>query len=147
MTVRLAGPPRRRGGPAPDRRLLRRRAQRLLDTLGQPQAELSVSLLDDAAMAELNATWRGRDAPTDVLSFSLLEGPHRRFRGPLLGEVAIGVETASRQARRGRCSLDDQVARLLLHGLLHLLGHDHQRPGQARRMRAEERRLWRVLSP
>lgn len=61
----------------------------------------------------------------------------------LLGDVVISIESAARQARRGRRTLDDECLRLLIHGVLHLLGHDHERDEEARRMRAEERRLWR----
>lgn len=105
-----------------------------------------MTLVDDDDIAALNGAWRGKAGPTDVLSFSLLEGPHAAHRGPLLGEVVIGVDVAARQARRGRRSLDDEAARLLIHGVLHLLGHDHVRAAEARRMQAEERRLWRTLS-
>jgi rRNA maturation RNase YbeY len=143
MSVRASGPPR--GGPELDRALLGRRARRLLGALDRPGAELSLALVDDAAMAELNQRYRGRRGPTDVLSFSLLEGPHRRHRGALLGDVVISVDTAARQARRARRTLDDELLRLLIHGVLHLLGHDHEESAEARAMRAEERRLWRAL--
>ena len=146
MTVRLGGARRPRGAPRVDRRLLRRRAARVLGELGQPDAELSLTLVDDEDIAALNAGWRGKSAPTDVLSFSLLEGPFAERRGALLGEVVIGVDVAARQARKARRTLDDEVARLMIHGLLHLLGHDHVRQGEARRMKAEERRLWRALA-
>jgi len=144
MTVRLAGP-RRRGLPQPDRRLLRARARRILAAVERPGAELSIALVDDAEIARLNETYRGAARPTDVLSFSLLEGRHAEHRGALLGDVVIGVETAARQARRARRSLDDEVARLLIHGTLHLLGHDHERAAESRAMRAEERRVWRAI--
>lgn len=143
--MRVSVPERRRGLPRVDRRRLGRRARRLLAALDQARSELSVALVDDARIAELNRTWRGVVAPTDVLSFSLLEGDHAERRGRLIGDVVIGVETAARQARRARRPLDDEVARLLIHGTLHLLGHDHERAAEARRMRAEERRLWRTV--
>jgi probable rRNA maturation factor len=146
MNVRVSGPPRRAALPAVDRRLLRRRAQRILAALGCPEAELSIALVDDAEMAALNGRFRGRPRPTDVLSFSLLEGDHAERRGLLLGDVVIGLEVAGRQARPRRRRLDDELARLLIHGVLHLLGHDHEEPGEAARMRAEERRLWRALA-
>jgi len=140
MTVRLHG---RRAGL--DRRRLRQRAVRLLQELGRPKAELSIALVDDAAIAELNARYRGIEGPTDVLSFSLLEGAHADRRGALLGDVVVSLDTAAAQARRARRSLDDEVLRLVIHGTLHLLGHDHERDGEARRMRAEERRVWKAL--
>lgn len=145
MSVRLCGPPRRAGGPAPDRALLTRRARAVLRALGHPRAELSLALVDDAAIAALNERDRGRAGPTDVLSYSLLEGPHSERRAGLLGDVVISVDTAARQARRGRRSLDDECLRLLVHGVLHLLGHDHERDDEARRMRGEERRVLRAL--
>ena len=145
MTVRIGGPRRPRGAPRGDRRLLRRRAGAVLRALGRQDAEVSVTLVDDADIAALNEAWRGKQGPTDVLSFSLLEGPHADRRGALLGEVVIGVDVAARQARRGRRSLDDEAARLLIHGVLHLLGHDHVRAAETRRMQAEERRLRRTL--
>jgi probable rRNA maturation factor len=145
MTVRLSGPRRRADGSGLDRRLLRRRAGRSLAALDRGDAELSVRLVDDAEIAELNARFRGKAGPTDVLSFSLLEGAHAERRGALLGDVVMGVGVAQRQAARGRRTLDDELARLLIHGVLHLVGHDHERAEDTARMRSEERRLWRAI--
>jgi len=147
MSVLVSGPPRDAALPALDRRLLRRRAGRVLAALGRRGAELSVALVDDAEIAALNGRYRGKPRPTDVLSFSLLEGAHAERRGVLLGDVVIGVAEAARQARRARRTLDDELARLLIHGVLHLVGHDHEEDAEAARMRAEERRLWRALAP
>jgi probable rRNA maturation factor len=138
-------PAPRRGLPADDRRLLRARARRVLREIERADRELSIALVDDADMRSLNAAWRGRDRATDVLAFSLEEGPHRERSGALLGDIVIGVESADRQARSRRRGLDDEVLRLLVHGALHLVGHDHVRAGEARRMRAEERRILRSL--
>ena len=145
MSVRLAAPGARAGLPRVDRALLRRRARRILAALDRERAELSILLVDDDAIAALNQRYRGRARPTDVLAFSLLEGAHADRRGALLGDVVIGIETAARQARAHRRRLDDEVARLLVHGALHLVGYDHLRSAQARRMRAQERRVWRAL--
>jgi probable rRNA maturation factor len=145
VSVRIAVPAARAGLPRIDRALLRRRARRILAALDRRRAELSIQLLDDAAIAELNRRYRGRPRPTDVLAFSLLEGAHADRRGDLLGDVVIGIETAARQARARRRRLDDEVARLLVHGALHLIGYDHLRSAEARRMRAQERRVWRAL--
>jgi probable rRNA maturation factor len=145
MTVRLLGPARRRGLPAVDRRLLRARARVVLREIERADGELSIALVDDPEIQALNSAWRGRDRPTDVLAFSLEEGAHPERRGPLLGDVVIGIETAARQARARRRGLDDEVARLLVHGALHLVGYDHVRVRDARRMRAAERRVLRAL--
>jgi rRNA maturation RNase YbeY len=120
-------------------------ARALLAALGRDDAELSIALVSDAAGAKLNRKWRGRTGATDVLSFSLLEGPHARHRGALLGDVVIAVGVARRQAREQGHALADECLRLLIHGVLHLLGYDHARPAEARVMRAKERALWKKL--
>ncbi len=145
MTVRLTGPPRREGVPAVDRRLLQARARQLLRELSKTRSELSIALVDDAEIRSLNASYRGKRRPTDVLAFSLLEGEGAEHRGGLLGDVVIGVEAAARQARARHRRLDEEIARLLIHGTLHLIGYDHQRREEARTMRAQERRLWRAI--
>lgn len=145
MSVRLSGPPDSQAGLRVDRALLLQRARRALRALRQTRSELSIALVGDTEMAALNAQHRGRSGPTDVLSFSLLEGDHDAFRGRLLGDVVISVDTARRQARRAHRSLDAELLRLLVHGILHLLGHDHGEAGEARIMRAEERRVRREV--
>ena len=144
MSVRVSGPPRGTKGLRRDRIL--RFARALLEALGESRAELSIALVDDADGAALNERWRGRRLATDVLSFSLREGRHARHRGALLGDVVIAVGVARRQAAERGHDLEAECRRLLVHGVLHLLGYDHVRPEQARAMRAKERALWRRLS-
>lgn len=146
MTVRVARPAGERALPCFDRALLERRAAALLEALGESGAELSVALVGDREMAEINERFRGRPGPTDVLSFSLLEGEHAGFRGPLLGDVVIDVAQAARQAAELGRALDEEIARLLIHGTLHLLGHDHEHPEEAREMQALEHRLWSAIA-
>ena len=143
MSVRLSGPPHAARGSKVDARLLKLRAQRALRAVGHAGSELSLSLVDDDEMSEINGQYRGQKRPTDVLSFSLVEGEGAEHRGRLLGDVVIGIETAARQAAERHRSLDEEVARLLVHGVLHLLGHDHEVSEEAAVMRAEERRVWR----
>lgn len=142
MTVRLRAPVRSELPVNLDLPRLRLCARTALQGLGHSRSEISVSLVGDDEIAVLNESWRGKRGPTDVLSFSLLEGEHREYRGRMLGDIVIGLPTAQRQARRRHRSLDEEVARLLIHGLLHLLGHDHEENAEARKMRSEERRLW-----
>ena len=124
---------------------LRRSARRLLAGLARDGAELSVLLVSDGEMRRLNRDWRGRDRPTDVLSFAQGEGAGAAPDG-LLGDVVISVDTARRQARSGRRPLGREAERLLVHGLLHLLGYDHERSAaDARRMQRRERALARRL--
>ena len=145
MTVRVAGPSPVRSLPCFDRALLEARARALLGELGHGESELSISLVGDEEMAGLNQRFRAEAAPTDVLSFSLLEGDHTAFHGDLLGEVVIDVEVAARQASTIGHGLDAEMARLLIHGTLHLLGYDHLQEEEARAMEAAEDRLWAVV--
>jgi rRNA maturation RNase YbeY len=120
---------------------LRRSARRLLRGLGLDGAELSVVLVSDAEMRRLNRRWRGKDRATDVLSFAQREGAGGAPDG-LLGDVVISVDTARRQAGARGATLAREGDRLLVHGLLHLLGYDHERsPAEARRMQRRERAL------
>ena len=145
MSVRVSGPPRGVRCAGLNRLELGRRARRLLRAIGQGQSELSLVLVGDAAMAALNAAHRGRSNTTDVLAFSLVEGDHSGYRGPLLGDVVISLDTARRRARASRRDLDTELLVLLIHGVLHLVGYDHQRPVEARRMAREEKRLCDLL--
>jgi rRNA maturation RNase YbeY len=125
---------------------LRRSAERLLAALRLPDAELSVLLVSDRAMRRLNRAWRGRDRPTDVLAFAQREGAGGAPPG-LLGDVVISVDTARRQAAERGARLAEEAERLLVHGLLHLLGYDHERSAaEAARMRRRERALARRLA-
>jgi rRNA maturation RNase YbeY len=144
MSVRVAGPPR--GAPRFDRRLLARRARAVLAALELPRAELSLALVDDEAIAALNAAHRGKRGPTDVLSYSLVEGAHAAHRAELLGDVVIAIGVAARQAREVGHSLNDELLRLLIHGVLHLLGYDHEIARDARRMQTRERALWKAVA-
>ena len=125
---------------------LRRGGRRLLSALGLDGAELSVLLVSDAEMRRLNRSYRGTDRSTDVLAFSQREGVGGAPPG-LLGDVVISVDTAKRQAAERGASLGREGERLLIHGLLHLLGYDHERSaGEARRMQRRERLLARRLA-
>jgi len=98
-------------------------------------------------MAELNQQYRGRSTSTDVLSFPQYSAEELCSLQPeLLGDVVISVETAARQAERARISLWEEMTRLLIHGILHLLGFDHEENAAASRtMRTHERRILAAL--
>lgn len=117
----------------------------LLRALDLDDSELSIVLCDDAFIQPVNAQWRDKNTPTDVLSFPQNE-PGEPM-GRVLGDVVISVQTAARQAAGQGHSLDEEVRVLLVHGILHLLGHDHLEPKEASRMAAEEARLLALLSP
>jgi len=125
---------------------LRAEASALLHALHEDGAELAVSLVDDAEIHRLNRDYRGKDRPTDVLAFAMREGERIGGDETMLGDVVISLESAARQARRRGVSDADEVRALLIHGVLHVLGFDHERsPGEARRMKAMERRLRSLL--
>ncbi len=112
--------------------------------MGRSDAELSLVLTGDGEMRKLNRLWRGKDRTTDVLSFPL-EGERKTGRkgGKVpLGDIVISVPTAAAQARQLGVTLGQEASRLLVHGLLHLVGYDHERsPREAARMLRMEDRL------
>jgi probable rRNA maturation factor len=139
---------------------IRTKAASHFRALGLTDPELSVVLTDDNEIQELNRRWRGVDAPTDVLSFPQWEPDAvPDWPGVPLGDIVISVSYAERTCADARhknrvaqnldvdvadldWTLVDEVDFLMLHGLLHLMGHDHAEPGEEARMRAEEARLW-----
>jgi probable rRNA maturation factor len=112
----------------------------VLDAEGQAPAELGVLVTDDDAIRDLNREYAGDDEATDVLAFSLREG--EEFVSPddveRLGEVIISFPTAQRQAEEAGRAVEEEVAHLLVHGILHLLGYDHVKEDEERVMRARE---------
>jgi len=124
-------------GPALARRV-RARARLLLGALDRPEASLSILLTTDGRIRTLNRRWRSVDHATDVLSFP---AHHPPGSGPDLGDLAISLDTARRRAARAGRALGAEVDRYLVHGLLHLVGHDHVRPADARAMARVEDEL------
>jgi probable rRNA maturation factor len=126
-----------------DGRALVATAKKLLAAVDESESSLSLTLVDDAAIRELNRDHRGKDKPTDVLSFPMFEGgdaPHAGVER-MLGDVVISVETARRQAAEYDATLQRELYRLLIHGLLHVMGHDHEEAGERAEMETQERRL------
>jgi probable rRNA maturation factor len=115
------------------RRALAEAAQALSPAAG---GELCVVLTDDAAIRSLNCTWRGIDAPTNVLAFPANASAHPHF-----GDIVIAYETAQAEAAAAAKPLGDHVAHLAVHGFLHLLGYDHQADEEATQMEQLERVL------
>ncbi|HMS84378.1 MAG TPA: rRNA maturation RNase YbeY [Nitrospira sp.] len=126
-------------------------AQRVLSALGERESELSLELIGDRRMQRLNREYRKRDRTTDVLAFPTREAimPNGlTCRTSLLGDVVISLPTAVRQARAAGRSVDDELAILLVHGVLHLCGYDHERNvREAERMARRERAVLRRISP
>lgn len=98
-----------------------------------PDAELAIVLSDDEALHELNLNFREVDAPTDVLSFPANE-PDPETGAPYLGDIIISVERAQEQAGAAGHPLEAELQLLVVHGVLHLLGHDHAEPDEKQKM-------------
>lgn len=101
-------------------------------------AEVSIVLADDALVAKLNRAYRGIAKPTNVLSFAMAEPARRSAPLRLLGDVVLAHGTVAREARAQGKTLADHLTHLVVHGVLHLLGFDHERAREARRMEALE---------
>lgn len=127
----------------PAARILKAMARRVIETEMVETDEVGVVLGDDRLLLELNTRYRGKPRRTDVLSFPMQDlGPYR-----VLGEVVISTDRAVAQARARRLSPAGEMARLLVHGLLHLLGYQHDTGQGRRRMRRREAERLRDLRP
>ncbi|WP_306117301.1 MULTISPECIES: rRNA maturation RNase YbeY [unclassified Roseitalea] len=103
------------------------------------ESELSVVFADDAAIAALNAQWRGQDKPTNVLSFPVFAVAPGDRLPPMLGDIVLARETIAREAGIDGKSVDAHLTHLIVHGILHLLGYDHVKDSQAEQMERLER--------
>ena len=138
MTIGISG-----RVPEVSRAEIRQWVRTILQHLDQTQAELSLALVTDPEIHVLNRQYRGKDKPTDVLSFPLADA----LQPLLLGDVVISIETAARQARRRGHALQEELQTLLIHGVLHLLGYDHAVSRRAAiRMHRKEREVKTVLA-
>ena len=129
-----------------DARAVRADAEQVLEAMAESGAELVVSLVGDTEIHALNRDYRGKDRPTDVLAFAMREGEPTPDGEDVLGDVVISLDTAARQADDRGVSIAAEVRDLLIHGILHLLGYDHEiSANESRRMKAKERWLRRRL--
>jgi len=120
----------------------------VLEKLEETQCELSLLLTDDAEIRQLNKTYRNLDQATDVLSFPQDEDAVNESGDTLLGDVVISVETAARQAEEHYLSFNEELILLAIHGILHLLGYDHERsPQDARIMKDKTQVIFETLFP
>jgi len=104
-------------------------------------ADVTIVFVSDRKMREINRTWRGKRGTTDVLSFPAHQDDFEKTAGLNLGDVIISVEQAARQASTNRLSFDEEIAQLILHGLLHLCGYDHETDnGEMNRLEVRLRR-------
>jgi probable rRNA maturation factor len=123
-------------------------AERILSALGCPEeTELSVSIVSDTAIRRINRDYLSKDRPTNVISFSLQEGDYAGITPHALGDVIISADTALREAVEGEIEHLERLCFLLMHGILHLCGYDHERSGEteAAKMEKKEKELFRIL--
>ena len=122
--------------PAPDEDDIRRWIQAALATQRTADSEVSVRLVDEDEMAELNHTWRGKSGPTNVLSFPSDLPPELEL--PLLGDIVVCTQVVAREASEQHKTLEAHWAHMLVHGTLHAQGYDHEEDDEAACMEARE---------
>ncbi len=109
------------------------------ETAAAGPSELSIVFSDDAHIRTLNAGWRGKDKATNVLSFPAFPFPKGGKLPPMLGDIVLAAETVSREAALEEKPFENHITHLVIHGLLHLLGYDHETDAEAEEMEAIER--------
>ena len=117
----------------------------VLQKVEAQDAELSISIVGPRSMQQLNAEYRDKNQPTDVLSFALEEGEDLVSPVRMLGDVVICEKVLLQQAEEYDTTPQAELVRLLVHGILHLLGHDHMEAADAKKMRAQERKLEKTV--
>jgi probable rRNA maturation factor len=114
--------------------------------LGYPDAELSILIVDDQQIAQLNHQYLNREGPTNVIAFPMNQGPFSDIVPSLLGDVVISADTTHREAQSAGIGLQDRFDQLLIHGTLHLLGYDHEGTvDEARKMEEKANELLQLL--
>ncbi|MCU0600893.1 MAG: rRNA maturation RNase YbeY [Desulfobacterales bacterium] len=113
-------------------------AQALLNALGSPEGELSIAIMDDPQIQALNQQYLNRPWPTNVIAFPMRNGIFSDINPDLLGDVAISVDTAAREAKDLGVEFEERFNFLLIHGILHLFGYDHETGGDDERAMDEK---------
>jgi probable rRNA maturation factor len=122
---------------------LRRDVRKILELLGCGERELSLLFVDDEGIRKINRDYLRRDRPTNVIAFSLSEGSFGEVNPGMLGDVVVSVETAGREAKASGIPVGDAILNLVIHGILHLTGYDHEETrGRARVMSAVQEAIF-----
>jgi probable rRNA maturation factor len=125
---------------------LRQTAKVILNALDCPDAELSILIVDDPQIAQLNHQYLNHEGPTNVIAFSMRQGHFADITPNLLGDVVISADTAHREAQSAGISMQDRLDQLLIHGTLHLLGYDHEKTdAEARKMEKKTEELLKKI--
>ena len=104
---------------------IKEKAQVILNALDCPDGELSILIVDDPRIKELNETYLNHTGPTNVISFAMQEGEHGGINPHLLGDVVISMDTCVREAANAAMPMEQRFDQLLIHGILHIFGYDH----------------------
>ncbi len=127
--------------------MIQKKAQAILNALGCPNGELSLLIVDDPQIERLNKEYLQRNGPTNVIAFPMQTGEFADIAPQLLGDVVISIETAAREGEMAGSSLEDRIIQLLVHGILHLLGYDHEKSeDEALKMEAKSQELLKLLA-
>ena len=127
-------------------RTIRKKARAVLSALDCPDGELSIVIVDDRRIAELNQAYLQHSGPTNVISFSMQEGDFGDINPQLIGDIVISADTCAREAQEAGISTENRFDQLLIHGILHLFGYDHvYSEAEARVMDAKSDQLLSLL--
>ena len=118
---------------------------KILRVLENEDREISLVFVDDEGITGINRQYLSRNYPTNVIAFSMNEGEFVDVNPNILGDIIISTETALRDAKAGDLSLEDEIDYLMIHGVLHLLGYDHELPGEAEEMKEKEKEIFFTL--
>jgi len=125
---------------------IREKAKAVLSALDSPEGELSILIVDDSQIGSLNKKYLNREGTTNVIAFPMQEGQFSDVNPQLLGDIVISVETACREGELSGISMEERLTQLLVHGILHLFGYDHEKTEQeARRMEAKSEELLKLI--
>lgn len=126
---------------------IQEKAKAILNALDSPEAELSILIVDDPQITVFNKQYLNRKGPTNVIAFPMRDGPYGNITPQLLGDVVISVETADREGKRVGSSMEERFTQLLVHGILHLLGYDHETSDQdAQEMEEKSKEILKLIS-
>jgi probable rRNA maturation factor len=125
---------------------VRQQAKAILSALDNPNGELSILIVDDAQITALNKEYLKREGPTNVIAFPMLEGDFSDISPQLLGDVVISIETAHQEGKMMGITTEERFTQLIVHGILHLLGYDHERTEEeALRMEIKSNALLKLI--
>jgi probable rRNA maturation factor len=125
---------------------IRKKAADILNALDCPDAELSILIVDDPEIGGLNKKYLDRHGPTNVIAFPMRTGQFNNIAPQLLGDVVISIETAAREGKIAGISMEERFTQLLVHGILHLLGYDHEKnKTQADKMEQKSNEILKLI--